>query len=139
MKKIVFVILLCCILVQSCNKLRTDEGKITYRFKFTDKQQGAKSASNKGSVLYSQFGDYIISLTPYSFKSDLNFLYVQGEKYVANFVNGHDNSQPPELFVDFMENQEVEVNPGLMKSMTSTDNEIYWNGVENYTDNLVQE
>jgi hypothetical protein len=128
----------CCLLLVSCNKSKDNFGEISYKLKFESTQSNSMSLNvNNGMVaqkpsahtqsetLYTQFGDYITSVTPKTINAYMRFLFAQSKLSVANFVQGFDNTRPPELFVDFSASQEITVTPQIMTYDISTDDGTY--------------
>jgi hypothetical protein len=119
-----------------------------YKLKFssaTTQQEVPKSliANSKASksvtldTYYTQFGDYITSITPYQYSAKFNFLFYQSQKYVVNLVgnNWENTNMVPYLDVDFSNNQEVTVLPALM--ISDSDNQFNWIGCQDYEDSNV--
>jgi hypothetical protein len=139
MKSIFYLLAICCLLLFSCNKNKDSYGDILYKLKFEATQskslslnvnngtatQKSGAAHNQSEALYTQFGDYITSLTPKTINAYMRFLFAQSQLSVANFVPGFDNTRPPELFVDFSDNQEMTVTPQIMTYDISTDDGTY--------------
>jgi hypothetical protein len=140
MKSIFYLLAGCCLMLLSCDKNKESSfGNIVYKLKFESTQSKSEmlneksvkvflksgTAGNQTDTLYTQFGDYITSLTPQSFQANLRFLFAQSQLSVANFVPGFDNARPPALFVDFSNSQEITASPQIMTYDISTDNEQY--------------
>jgi hypothetical protein len=149
MKRIFYLLAGCCLMLITCDKDNGNSyGNLMYKLKFESTQSDNELSFDKpGNVppmksgseyqpekLYTQFGDYITSLTPQSFTARLRFLFTQSELYVANFVPGVDNTHPPELLVDFSDNQEITASPQIMTYEVSTDDNQYkWIASGHYT------
>lgn len=97
-------------------------GDIKYKVKYTTEDISIKLAVNEPDSLYSQFGDYITSLTPSHFSSKINIMCYQdnwdvlsNSTHVISYVDGHDNDPRFEIatYADFSNNQEVEITPIL--------------------------
>ncbi len=76
----------------------------------------------KGDSLYTEFGTYITSITPYHFSCKMAMLIFQDRYrqqdprcHMISFVDGHDNDPSYEIaaYADFSGNQEVEFDPIL--------------------------
>lgn len=146
--KIIIYFSLVCFLFLSCTKEKN--GFVVYKLKFTSAstQQGSPksltanirpSKSVTSETFYTQFGDYITSITPYHYSANFSFLYSQSQKYVVNFVgnNWGGPNNPQELKIDFSDNQEVTVLPAIMSTDTAMNGETYWSAGSNYNENEV--
>jgi len=134
--KIIIYTLLVCFLLLSCKKEKS--GKVVYQLQFTSEKQAADYKSlklTKSNSFYTQFGDYITSITPIDLSTSFNFLFAQSTKYVVNFVgNNWEGNNNPELNVNFSKNQEVTVEAALM--INSEQNGLNtWIGCQDYDDN----
>jgi hypothetical protein len=139
MKRVFYLLAGCCLTLLTCDKDNENSyGNIVYKLKFESTQSNeiltgkpgntftkSGTAQNQSKKLYTEFGDYITSLTPQSFRACLRFLFAQSRLSVANFVPGFDNTRPPELFVDFSDSQEVTSSPQIMTYDISTDDGQY--------------
>lgn len=117
--KLVFFLLFIIFLI-SCKD--DDGGTINYKLKYTTSTDIFRSASTTAENTYSQFGDYITSITPYHFSSKIGMLVYQDfysqsnpNCHMISFVDGHDNDPRYEMatYADFSGNQEVIVDPIL--------------------------
>ena len=116
MKKLLFLILISTSLL-SCKKDKT--GTIQYQLKFDCANQVNRISEFKSTTadsVYTQFGDFIGSITPTEFEAKFNFLFVQSSKYVVSFVNG-EHTDPstgqPYLMADFSNNQQITMEPNI--------------------------
>lgn len=117
------------VLLQSCGKFKA--GTIEYKVKYTTDKSSAKSSKTNPDNLYTQFGDYITSLTPDTFTSKINIMMYldhweqsDNSTHMISYVDGHDNDPNYEIatYADFSGNKEVIIDPILY----STD---IWNGI----------
>jgi len=92
-------------------------GDMRYKAKFTT--QGEDIYSKKSGTLYSGFGTYITSITPYHFSCKMSMLMFQDnlneDCHMISYVDGHDNQPGYEIasYADFSANKEVEFTPIL--------------------------
>jgi hypothetical protein len=126
------------VLFLSCKKDKT--GTIVYQVKFDCSKQGKSHrsfhATNTDSV-YTQFGDYIGSITPIQYTTNFNFLFAQSSNYVVNYVgnNWEGSTVDPFINIDFSGNQEVTVTPAIMKTDVDQNGQTNWIACESYDDN----
>lgn len=122
MKKLIYFLLIT-LIISSCEK---DKGKVTYKIKFTTDIINLKSAAS--DTLYTQFGNYITSLTPQKFTANiwslgyLDRVMVPGTNQANSleYVN-QQNGCPgclkpenhPDRYVDFSGNSTINVIPGI--------------------------
>ncbi|MDP4272506.1 MAG: hypothetical protein Q8909_20650 [Bacteroidota bacterium] len=108
-----------------------EAGTINYKLKYTTSTEAFRSASALPDSLYTQFGAYVTSITPYHYSSKIGMLMYQDvwsqadpKCHMISFVDGHDGDPRYETatYADFSGNQEVSVDPILY----STDK---WDGI----------
>lgn len=114
--------LLMLFLFASCKKGGSINHQIIYT---TDKN--AFRALGASDTTHTGFGNYITSITPFSFKAKMNIMAYQDfwkSEHMISYIDGHDNDPRFEiaLYADFTGNAEVKPTPILY----STD---MWNGV----------
>ncbi len=68
MKKLIYIFIII-VLFNSCKKDKI--GKVLYNIKFTTEEISLKKRSLNTDSMYTQFGDYITSLTPYKFTAHI--------------------------------------------------------------------
>lgn len=114
MKAGIYLILLISLLI-GCK--RDEEGEILSKFKFTTSQIGLKSANAGPDSVYSQFGDYITSVTPGHFSGVIGMLFYADTSLAGHgmgFLERQDSSQNElRVHVDFSNSQEVSLIPQL--------------------------
>lgn len=118
MKTTITVLLFAAILI-GCK----DVGDIKHKVKYTTSDVQLRAGSVVPDSLYTAYGDYITSVTPYHLSSKmsmLNFLDVWEQSPTSNFhmisyVDGHDNEPGYEIatYADFSGNKEVTIDPIL--------------------------
>lgn len=108
-------------LMLGCSKDR-NTGTIRHIVQYTTEKANLKFAGINLEVGYTQFGDYITSVTPYKFTSKINIMCYQdnwdlsgSSTHMISYVDGHDNDPRYEIatYADFSNNQEVEITPIL--------------------------
>jgi hypothetical protein len=117
MKKLAYILALafCC----SCGK---DTGTVLYRINFTTNEIAVKSTDEPPGELYTQFGDYITSLTPTKFTAciwttgyiDGVFSHSNNNANMLQYVEQNSDKLPfddPSRLVDFSNNNVVSFNP----------------------------
>ncbi len=114
--------------ISGCKKKEKDSGNILYKISCTSstnksmslkKGSGMKFPAGSSDTLYTQFGDYITSLTPNKFTAKFQTIRLSDGK--NNNIDGHllelvnNNAAPnaPERFADFSNNSTVNVIPIL--------------------------
>lgn len=119
--KTTFWFLLTFVLLFGCDKDRVN-GNLRHRVQYTTAKTSLKTAVNATDNHYTQFGDYITSVTPYKFTSKINIMCYQDDwdlngssTHMISYVDGHDNDPRYEIatYADFSNNQEVEMTPIL--------------------------
>lgn len=119
MKVKVFLLLTATLFV-ACKK--DDVGTMKYKNKYTTSTIGFRSASTIPDSIYSGYGDYITSITPYHFSAKIAMLMYQDvwsqqdkKCHMISYVDGHDNKPGYEIatYADFSGNQEVSIDPIL--------------------------
>ncbi|OFX88888.1 MAG: hypothetical protein A2W99_05335 [Bacteroidetes bacterium GWF2_33_16] len=122
MRNIVFLIL-ALFLILGCKE---ENSSVVYNLSYTCSKSNSKlSISNQKNYaivddeLYTQFGDYIISITPTNFivKFDMIRYYQNEDKRLPTFLtlilgDAFDNDNPL-LYADFSNNTTISVTPGL--------------------------
>ena len=119
--KTTFYFLIAASLLLGCNKDRVN-GDIRHRVQYTTVKTALKSTEINPDSMYTQFGHYITSVTPYKFTSKINIMCYQDNwdfsdksTHTISYVDGHDNDPRFEIatYADFSNNQEVEITPIL--------------------------
>jgi len=119
--KTTFCLILIAGLLPGCSKDRVN-GDIRHRVQYTTSKTELKTAGVNPDSLYTKFGDYITSVTPYKFTSKINIMCYQdnwnitdNSTHTISYVDGHDNDPRYEIatYADFSNNQEVEITPIL--------------------------
>lgn len=122
--KTTFWFLITAFLLLGCDKDKVN-GNIRHRVQYTTAKTDLKTAANPTDSRYTQFGDYIKSVTPYKFTSKINIMCYQdnwdnsaNDSHMISYVDGHDNDPRYEIatYADFSNNQEVEITPILYSS-----------------------
>lgn len=119
--KTLFYILLTIVLLSSCKK---ESGTVIYKINFTTDKITSKSLKLETDNLYTQFGDYITSLTPSKFTASIWTVgYVdtvqssnQYDFHVLQYMQQNSEILPwddPSRIVDFSDNNTVTFNPSL--------------------------
>ncbi|QQS52449.1 MAG: hypothetical protein IPM71_06870 [Bacteroidota bacterium] len=121
--KNIFLVLLITILLFSCGN-ESEKGKVIYKMQFTTDKIILKNQSLNPDSLYSQFGDYITSLTPTQFIAQIWTIgYIdtvmapgtnsaQVLQYIIQSVN-HLPLNDPARMVDFSSNVTLSFNPEI--------------------------
>jgi len=116
-----FCFLIISSLLLACSKDRVN-GDIRHRVQYTTSKTDLKTMESNADSRYTQFGDYITSITPYKFTSKINIMCYQdnwditgNSTHTISYVDGHDNDPRYEIatYADFSNNQEVEITPIL--------------------------
>ena len=119
--KTTFYFLITAVLLLGCDKDRVN-GDIRHRVQYTTAKTDMKAVAINTDNRYTQFGDYITSITPYKFTSKINIMCYQDNwdftdksTHMISYVDGHDNDPRYEIatYADFSNNQEVEITPIL--------------------------
>ena len=119
--KTTFYFLIISSLLLGCSKDRAN-GDIRHRVQYTTSKADLKTMGNNADGRYTQFGDYITSITPYKFTSKINIMCYQDNwditdksTHTISYVDGHENDPRYEIatYADFSNNQEVEITPIL--------------------------
>lgn len=119
--KTMFYFLIVAILLLGCDKDRVN-GSIQHRVQYSTAKSEIKTAATDTDNRYTQFGDYITSVTPYKFTSKIGLMCYQDNwdlndisTHLISYVDGHDNDPRYEMatYADFSNNQEVEITPIL--------------------------
>ncbi|GAG16304.1 unnamed protein product, partial [marine sediment metagenome] len=128
MKKLIYLLVILSF-VLGCKKNKNGaNGTIRYNISYTNSANKLKTGNNDSNLkntsgdsdsLYTQFGDYITSLSPSRFTAKFQTIRFNDDK--LNTVDGHllelvDNNAPPnapERFADFTNNSTVSVIPTL--------------------------
>ncbi len=122
--KTIFWFLITAVLLLGCDKDRVN-GNIRHRVQYTTAKTNLKTAVNPTDDRYTQFGDYITSITPFKFTSKINIMCYQDNwdptgntTHTISYVDGHDNDPRYEIatYADFSNNLEVEITPILYSS-----------------------
>ena len=119
--KTLFYILLTIVLLSSCKK---ESGTVLYKINFTTNKITSKSLKLETDNLYTQFGDYITSLTPSKFTASIWTIGYVDTVQSSNQYDFHSlqymqqNSEilpwdDPSRIVDFSDNNTVTFNPSL--------------------------
>ena len=119
--KTLFYILLTTVLLSSCKK---ESGTVIYKINFTTNKITSKSLKVETDNLYTQFGDYITSLTPSKFTAgiwtigyaDTVFSHSNNNAQVLQYMQQNSEILPwddPSRIVDFSDNNTVTFNPSL--------------------------
>lgn len=133
--KTLFYILLTIVLLSSCKK---ESGTVIYKINFTTNKIISKSLKVETDNLYTQFGDYITSLTPSKFTAgiwtigyvDTVFSHSNNNAQVLQYMEQNSEKlswDDPSRIVDFSENKTVTFNPilyGRMKDGQFVDKQI---------------
>lgn len=133
-----FYFLLAASLLLGCSKDR-NSGNIRHIVQYTTAKAGLKTVNDVAGG-YTQFGDYITSVTPFKFTSKINIMCYQdnwdikgSSTHMISYVDGHDNDPRYEIatYADFSNNQEVEITPILystdMRDGTFEQKEVTFN------------
>jgi hypothetical protein len=126
MKKLICIIAILTV-VSGCKKKEKDYGSILYKISYegsTNKSMSLKGSEMKtpagsADTIYTQFGQYITSLTPASFKAKFQTIrYSDGKNnnvdgHLLELINNNAASDAPERFADFSNNSTVNVTPIL--------------------------
>ncbi len=119
--KTAFWILITTTLLLGCDKDKVN-GNIRHRVQYTTANAGIKTVASATDGRYTQFGDYITSVTPYKYTSKIGLMCYQdnwdlndNSTHLISYVDGHDNDPRYEMatYADFSNNQEVEITPIL--------------------------
>lgn len=110
--------------IGSCKK---KGGSIQHRIIYTNNKNAFRVILGPEDTAYTEFGDFVTGITPYSFKAKMNIMCYQDfwkSEHMISYIDGHDNDPRFEiaLYADFSGNSEVHPDPILY----STD---IWNGV----------
>jgi len=119
--KTLFYILLTIVLLSSCKK---ESGTVIYKINFTTNKITSKSLKLETDNLYTQFGDYITSLTPSKFTAgiwtvgyvDTVFSHSNNDAQMLQYMQQNSEILPwddPSRIVDFSDNNTVTFNPSL--------------------------
>lgn len=133
--KTLFYTLLTIVLLSSCKK---ESGTVIYKINFTTNKITSKSLKVETDNLYTQFGDYITSLTPSKFTAgiwtigyvDTVFSHSNNNAQVLQYMEQNSEKlswDDPSRIVDFSENKTVTFNPilyGRMKDGQFEDKQI---------------
>jgi hypothetical protein len=133
--KTLFYILLTIVLLSSCKK---ESGTVIYKINFTTDKITSKSLKLETDNLYTQFGDYITSLTPSKFTAsiwtvgyvDTVFSHSNNDAQMLQYMEQNSEKLPFDdlsRIVDFSENKTVTFNPilyGRMKDGQFVDKQI---------------
>lgn len=129
MKRAILFVLMIALMV-ACKKKEENFGTVNYTLTYarsTTDSKAMQSDASKGTsdTLYSQFGDYITSLTPAIFKAKFLFIDYHNDKplgtngdvedggYGLSIINGDLPPTAPEHFADFTGNATISVTPAL--------------------------
>lgn len=103
-------------------------GSIHHTLRYTTDKNAFRVALGPGDTAFTEFGNYVTSITPYSVKAKMNIMMYIDEfgdnSHMISYIDGHDNDPKFEiaLYADFTSNTEVHPEPILY----STD---MWKGV----------
>lgn len=110
--------------ISGCKKKEKDFGSILYKISYKDSTNkssgsGMKLPTSRVDTLYTQFGDYITSLTPTKFIAKFQTIrYSDGKNnnidgHLLELVSMNAANDAPEHFADFSDNSTVNVIPIL--------------------------
>jgi hypothetical protein len=119
--KAIFYILLTIVILYSCEK---ESGTVLYKINFTTNKITLKSTKQATDGLYTQFGDYITSLTPLKFTAniwtvgyvDMVFSHSNNNAQMLQYVEQNSEKLPLDdlsRIIDFSGNTTVTFNPVL--------------------------
>jgi hypothetical protein len=129
MKKTLFILLaLCCML--ACKKKEENYGSVSYSLSYSGSASKSKvmqsaSAKEDADSLYTQFGDYITSLTPVALKAKFLSIDFHNDKpigtdgdvddggYLLALFNSSLSPDSPEHYADFTNNSTINLTPTL--------------------------
>ncbi len=130
MKKLIYIFTII-VLFNSCKKDKI--GKVLYNIKFTTEEISLKKRRLNTDSMYTQFGDYITSLTPYKFTA-----HIWAIGYIDRVMEWSGNSanqleyieqnlenlsfDDPSRFVDFSNNNIVSFDPVIYGRLKEDDN-----------------
>lgn len=123
MRNYLFIILIGLIILTSCK-----QGSVSYKIKFTTEDIGVVRTED---TLYTQFGDYITSLTPYKFTSSIwtvgyiDKVWSDPTFNMLQYINQNGAVLPPNdpsRYVDFSANAVVNFNPVIFGDLDADHN-----------------
>lgn len=128
MKKL-FYLLPIFVLLSSCEK----GGSVSYKIKFTTEDIGIVRSTQADDTVYTQFGNYMTSLTPTLFTSriwtvgyiDKVIVFGTNEANMLQYIDQNQMALPyndTSRFVDFSSNATISFNPVTFGNMTNTTN-----------------
>ena len=110
------IIFLTLLIIAGCKKDKY--GQLVHKMKFTSSKESKHKGSTK-DIYYTQFGDYITSITPSSFIGDFDMVRMYGTTDIQNpppvFMTLilSTSMQDKIRFADFSNNAEITLNPSL--------------------------
>ena len=128
MKKTIYLLVILSI-ISGCKKNENkDCGKFLYTLSYTistnksmkvNKSTGIKSLTGSLDTLYTQFGDYITSLTPDRFTAKFQLIRLNTENSIENggknleLISSNAAPNAPERYADFTNNSSVSITPNI--------------------------
>lgn len=93
-------------------------GKIDHTIRYTTDKNAFRAIMGPEDTAYTDFGSYVTSITPYSFKAKMNIMCYQDNwqsAHMISYIDGHDNDPRFEiaLYADFSGNMQVQPDPIL--------------------------
>lgn len=130
MKKIVLVTLVLS-LIWGCKKDKDRHVVCNVKFTNSGNQKHSQKILDDADTLYTEFGDYIASVTPYKFTSKLMGIQFSDNKSIFDgghkieLIWGETPSDDPQRYVDFSNNTSVDFEPNCSGGTTGHDGQFF--------------